>query len=403
MRFAGSYEADARAARIRPFAPGVGSVATCGTNDFLETQTMVTLGRLQHIELAGFRSIKHMSLDLSPLNILIGANGAGKSNFISFFRFMNKLLEKELQLHVRTQFNGADRALYFGRKVTDKLSIDLHFRPNSYRATLVPTNDDTLVFAQESALFHAAEIGYGGGDKMYLLAKAGALESGLPQAGTRSPAEHVARYLQDWKVYHFHDTSDTAKVKGAYSIHATERLMPQGDNLAAFLWHMRDTENYQRIVRMVQRVAPYFHDFVFQPETNDVMRLRWKHKGSDDYFDASMLSDGTLRFICMASLLLQPKLPTIILLDEPELGLHPFAMQLLAAMMRSASEHTQIIASTQSVTLANQFSWQDMVVVDQDGAGSQFRRLQESEVAAWLDQYKLGEIWEMNALGGTPE
>ena len=364
---------------------------------------MAKLGRLQHIELSGFRSIKQLSLDLAPLNILIGANGAGKSNFISFFKFMNKLLEKELQLHVRTQLNGADRALYFGRKVTDKLSIDLHFPPNSYRTTLVPTNDDTLVFVEESALFHGDEAGYAGGTKQHPLAGAGALETGLPPPGFGTPAEHVARYLRDWKVYHFHDTSDTAKVKGAYSIHATERLMPQGDNLAALLHHLKDTENYQRIVRAIQRVAPYFHDFIFQPEANDLIRLRWKHKGSDDYFDGTMLSDGTLRFICMATLLLQPSLPTMILLDEPELGLHPFAMQLLAAMMRSASENTQIIASTQSVTLANQFGWQDIVVVDQDSNGSQFRRLQEKEVACWLDQYKLGEVWEMNALGGTPE
>ena len=364
---------------------------------------MAKLGRLQRIELSGFRSIKHLSLDLLPLNILIGANGAGKSNFISFFKFMNRLLEKELQLHVRAQLNGADRILYFGRKVTDELSIDLHFRPNSYRATLVPTIDDTLVFSQEFALFHGEEIGYDGGTKTFPLAGAGALESGLPRAGSSTAAQHVATYLQDWKVYHFHDTSDSAKVKGAYSVHATERLMPQGENLAAFLFDMRETEHYQRIVRVVQRVAPYFHDFVFQPESNDLIRLRWKHKGSDDYFDASMLSDGTLRFICMATLHLQPALPTILLLDEPELGLHPFAMQLLAGLMRSASEHTQIIASTQSVTLANQFSWEDMVIVDQDSNGSQFRRLEEANVGAWLEQYRLGDMWEMNAIGGTPE
>jgi predicted ATPase len=142
---------------------------------------------------------------------------------------------------------------------------------------------------------------------------------------------------------------------------------------------------------------------VFAPEANDLIRLRWQHRGSDDYFDATMLSDGTLRFICLTALLLQPKLPTMILLDEPELGLHPFAMQLLAAMMRSASEQTQIIASTQSVSLANQFSWEDMVVVDQVDNASVFRRLKSHEVEQWLTLYKMGDIWEMNALGGTPE
>lgn len=364
---------------------------------------MATLGRLQHIKLKGFRSIRELDLDLTPLNILIGPNGAGKSNFISFFKFMNKLLDKELQLHIRTQLNGADRTLFFGRKTTAKLEIDLHFSPNGYRAELVPTTDDTLVFSKEFALFFGDEAGFRGGTKMPSLAKAGALESALPKAGQSTPSAHVARYLQDWKVYHFHDTSDTAKVKAAYSIHANDRLMAQGDNLAAFLYGIRESDAYTRIVRTVQRVAPFFQGFIFQPEPNDLIRLRWKHKGSDDYFDATMLSDGTLRFICLATLLLQPKLPTIILLDEPELGLHPFAMQLLAALMRSASEKTQIIASTQSVTLANQFGWQDMVVVDQIDNASVFRRLQETEVVEWLKNYKLGDVWEMNVLGGTPE
>jgi predicted ATPase len=209
--------------------------------------------------------------------------------------------------------------------------------------------------------------------------------------------------LSDWKVYHFHDTSDTARMKGAYSLHATDRLMPQGDNLAAFLYSLADTPAYAKIVKAVQRVAPFFLDFVFQPEPNDLIRLRWKHRGSEDYFDATMLSDGTLRFICLTTLLLQPRLPTVLLLDEPELGLHPFAMQLLAAMMRSASEQTQIIASTQSVTLANEFGWEDLVVVDQVDNASQFRRLEEQEVVHWLEQYRLGDIWQMNLLGGTPE
>jgi len=360
-------------------------------------------GRLQRIKIKGYRSIESMDLVLSPLNILIGSNGAGKSNFISFFKFMNKLLNKELQLHISTQLNGADRTLFFGRKTTEKLVIDLHFSPNSYQAVLVPTTTDTLVFAKEYAFFHASEIMYERGAKQYSLASAGAFESALPEPGTRSVTEHVAGYLQDWKVYHFHDTSDTAKVKTTYSINANNRLLPQAENLAAFLYGIRESPAYIRIVRTIQRVAPFFHDFIFQPEANDLIRLRWKHKNSDDYFDATLLSDGTLRFICLATLLLQPQLPSIILLDEPELGLHPFAMQLLASLMRSASEKTQIIVSTQSVTLANQFGWQDMVIVDQVDNASIFRRLEESEVTHWLQQYKLGDVWEMNVLGGTPE
>jgi len=132
------------------------------------------------------------------------------------------------------------------------------------------------------------------------------------------------------------------------------------------------------------------------------IRLRWKHRGSDDTFDASDFSDGTLRFICLTTLLLQPRLPTIILLDEPELGLHPYALHLLAGMMRAASANTQIIASTQSVTLANQFSCEDLIIVDRVNDASQFRRLDEQELADWLDEYSIGELWEKNIIGGAP-
>lgn len=363
---------------------------------------MAKLGSLQHIKLNGFRSIRELDLPLASLNVLIGPNGAGKSNFISFFKFMNKLLDKDMQLFTQ-MLGGANRVLHFGSKQTDQVKIDLHLPPNSYQATLVPSITDKLIFLNEVVQFHGHELGYSGGTKTKRLAASGDLESALPKPSTATPAAHVAGYIQDWKVYHFHDTSETAKVKLAYSLHATDRLMPQGENLAAFLYGIRDTESYTRIVRTIQRVAPFFHDFIFQPEANDLIRLRWKHKGSDDYFDATILSDGTLRFICLTTLLLQPKLPTILLLDEPELGLHPFAVQLLAGMMRSASAKTQIIASTQSVTLANEFGWQDLVVVDQKDNASRFRRLQENEVANWLDQYRMGELWEMNLLGGTPE
>ncbi len=158
---------------------------------------MATLGRLQHIKLKGFRSIRELDLELLPLNILIGSNGAGKSNFISFFKFMNKLLDKDLQLHVRTQLNGADRTLFFGRKTTDKLEIDLHFSPNGYEAVLVPTTDDGLVFAAEQGVFFAHEAGYLGGTKYYPLAQAGALESALPKPGNSQAPEFVAKYLSD--------------------------------------------------------------------------------------------------------------------------------------------------------------------------------------------------------------
>ena len=262
--------------------------------------------------------------------------------------------------------------------------------------TLVPDQIGGVIFKTEGIV---DKIG-----NLKELANRGDKESALPSS-TDSIASQVATYLSDWQVYHFHDTSDTTKVKQSCNIHDNERLRPQAENLAAFLFSIQDTEKYQVIVQTIQRVAPFFQNFILKPEKNNPerIRLRWKHSGSDDYFDANAFSDGTLRFICLTTLLLQPVLPDLILLDEPELGLHPYAMQLLAGMMRSvAHKKTQIIASSQSVTLANQFEWQDLIIVEQPENASQFRRLNEKHIKVWLDNYRIGDLWEKNLIGGTP-
>ncbi|MGK0441867.1 MAG: putative ATPase [Pseudohongiellaceae bacterium] len=363
---------------------------------------MADLGKLNRLQLKNYKSIKTLDIELSALNILLGQNGAGKSNFINFFKLMNKLLDKDLQLYVGEQ--GLDRLLHFGRKVSKKLELHLEFQPNGYGAVLVPTVDDRLIFKEEYAEFFPDSISYSGGNKRKNLAEAGSNESSLPQPNTTSIAGHVSGYIADWKVYHFHDTSESASVKAPCDINDNDWLRPQAENLAAFLYAIKDTEAYLKIIRTVQRVAPFFQGFILRPDSlnSERIRLRWKHKGNDSYFDAHSLSDGTLRFICMATLLLQPHLPTIILLDEPELGLHPYAIQLLAGLMKSASHKTQVIASTQSVTLANEFGWQDIIVVQQKANASEFHRLNEEEVNLWLERYDMGDIWQKNLIGGTP-
>lgn len=365
---------------------------------------MAHLGQLDRIKVTGFKSIEELDLRLKNLNILIGANGAGKSNFIGLFKFVHEIRRKNLQFFVSQQL-GADKLLFFGRKRTGALDISLEFTPNAYHAILAPDASGGLLFQKEYCQFFGHKIKYSGGTKTQQLASPGARESGLPdQPHTASAAGHVAGYLSDWKVYHFHDTSESAKVKQPGRIRETDILLPNADNLAAFLRSIRETPAYKLIVRTIQRVAPFFLDFVLEPETDNPaqIRLRWRHRGSEETFDASDFSDGTLRFICLATLLLQPNLPTVILLDEPELGLHPYALQILAGMMRTASDKTQIIASTQSVTLANQFSWEDLIIVDRVADASRFRRLKAAEIEQWLDEYAVGELWEKNILGGTP-
>ena len=197
-------------------------------------------------------------------------------------------------------------------------------------------------------------------------------------------AYYVLNSLKSWKVYHFHDTSESSKVKQTCNINDNRFLRPDAGNLAAYLYLLKEAHNpyYDNIVDSIRMVAPFFDDFNLRPSpfNPETIKLEWKHKDSDEYFDGHSLSDGTLRFICLATLLLQPSLPETILLDEPELGLHPYAISLLATLLRSTSTRTQVIASTQSVTLVNQLTPEDILVVDRDKQQSTFRRLNEEEI-----------------------
>ena len=210
-------------------------------------------------------------------------------------------------------------------------------------------------------------------------------------------------------VYHFHDTSSTAAIKQTSDIYDSLRLRADAGNLAAYLYMLQNSDfrpYYERIVETVHLIVPFFDDFVLQPQIDNpnLIHLRWKDKGSADALDVSALSDGTLRFMCLTTLLLQPEtlLPSIILIDEPELGLHPSAINVLAGLLRSASTQTQVIVSTQCVPLVDQFDPEDIIVVERDADQSTFRRLKTEELAHWLEEYSLGELWEKNVLGGRP-
>lgn len=371
--------------------------------------------KLRAISIAGYKSIRDASVELRDINILIGANGAGKSNFVSAFGLLHDIIAGRLGVHVARQ-GGANAMLHFGRKVSPQMTFRLSFDPNGYEALLAPAANDTLYFAREACWgrnpspppFSEKELG------------SGHTES---QLGTQPGiASDVLESIQSWRVFHFHDTSESAPVKQKHALDDNQFLRSDAKNLAAYLYRIREAgkatpgpeaataphyqASYRQIVAAVRLVAPFFDDFVLEPDRlkQDSIQLAWREKGSDEYFTASTLSDGNLRFICLATLLLQPHfhLPTTVLIDEPELGLHPFAIHQLAALIRTAAVKTQIIVSTQSVTLMNQFQPEHVIVVDRKDGGSDFRRISPDEVAKWADDYALGELWEKNVIGGRP-
>lgn len=361
---------------------------------------------ISKITIKGFKSIRSLErFQLESLNILIGANGAGKSNFVDFFRLLREMVDQRLQITIAKK-GGADAHLYLGPKMTEQIIGHIYFARNGYEFGLEPTVNNRFVFNYERMYFN----GYYGVSRYPL--GSGHDESKLKETFLEERSGSVSHYVYPavagWVVYHFHDTSETAAMRREWTVRDNERLRSDAANLASFLWRLKQDEEarYELIRDTIRLVAPFFHDFRLHPRASngdEMLQLEWLQKDSDYPFHASQLSDGTLRFIALAAALLQPNPPATILLDEPELGLHPYALEVLAGMIEQASANTQLIISTQSAMFLNAFSPEDIIVVDREEGESRFRRLTEQELSVWLDEeYTLGELWQKNVYGGGP-
>lgn len=359
---------------------------------------------LENLTIKNFKSIRDQKLELGKLNVFIGGNGAGKSNLIQVFRFLREIARQNLGGYSLSK--GVDALLHFGRKKSRFMEFYVEFGEgcfsNAYRIHLMPTDEGTLAVSQETVYFHDRNKWPNPADEII---NVGSKESALGTAKT-GIASYVKRDLDTYRTYHFHDTSDTAAVKDACNLEDNRVLHPQAENLAAFLYWMQQKhpDHFANVQDTVRQIAPFFEEFRLAPSklNEGKIRLEWKEKGSDAYFNASSFSDGTLRFICLATLLLQPHLPAVVLLDEPELGLHPAAVALLADLLTSAATRTQVIVATQSVTLVNQLDQDAVWTVDRKDNQSVFRHLKREDMSVWLDGYALGELWEKNILGARP-
>ncbi len=366
--------------------------------------------RLSKLTLRGFKTIRDLT-DFEPgqLTVLIGPNGAGKSNLISFFRLLAWSLAPpgNLRHHVG-QSGGASTLLHDGPEVTREieatLSIDTEAGRNDYSFRLVYAAGDTLIYPDEKYRFSRPEF-----PSLAPWTKLGAghSESQLIQKAEagETTARTVRGLLRQCVVHQFHNTSWTSRVRTKWDEHDGRWLKEDAANLAPFLCRLRDEEPryYQRIVGTIRLILPFFADFELEPEHGRLL-LRWRERGSDVVFNASQAADGMLRTMALVALLLQPErdLPNVLILDEPELGLHPFAIDIVAGLLRAAAKHTQVILATQSVALLDQFEPQDVVVVGRAGRESTFERLDPEALRDWLEEYSLAELWEKNVLGGRP-
>lgn len=357
---------------------------------------------LDSLEIAGYLSIRDASLRLTPLNVLVGPNGSGKSNLVSAFAMLGSIVRGGLGVSVAER-GGAASLFHYGPETTDKIALSANFGRNGYHVELGYSPKDELFIASE----HGSYLGTGYTTPYTEAIPGGSSESAIAEYRHRPVVYYCYEIISDWSLYHFHDTSRTAGLKRKQPVDDNAYLRSDASNLAPFLLRLKEQspESYMRIVSAVQLVAPFFQDFVLVPDrrNEDVIQLEWRHSQSDSYFGPSALSDGSIRFICLATLLLQPSPPSVIVVDEPELGLHPFAITQLADLFRAvAAERTQVVVSTQSVTLLNQVDPEDIIVTEQLDGATSFDRLDSRELEAWLEEYAVGELWEKNLLGGRP-
>lgn len=359
----------------------------------------VTIDRLT---IKGFKSLAGLHrFPLTPLNILIGENGSGKSNFVSFFDLLGEMQGARLQKWTANQ-GGADRILTYGVKQTPRLEAMLETGGHCQGFVLEPAVDESFVFADERYA-----LGPGGETLDWVGLGSGHTETRLLEAsksgGGANASEKIPSPLR-LRTYHFHDTSQSAGIKRRGAVHDNAYLRTDASNLAAFLHKLtrERPEIYAHIREVVQLAIPFFDDFILTPRAlpteEEQIRLLWRQRNSDYPFWPSQLSDGSLRFICLATALLQPDPPSTIIIDEPELGLHPHAITLLASLLRTASRHMQVIVSTQSVPLVNEFTVADLVVVEREQGTSTLSRRNEADLAEWLEEYSLGELWQKNVL-----
>ena len=365
--------------------------------------------KIERLTVKGFKSIRDMSdFPLGDINIIVGANGAGKSNFVQLFRMVRAMLRKDFQNFV-AKHGGASSFLYNGLKATKSVDAEFDFGKNSYRFTLVPTADETFTISEQRKFEISGWRTYGDGYKESRIDDEKHEVSSFYGSGA-GIGWYVYDAISRWVVYHFHDTSDSAPMRQSEIVEDCAYLREDAANIAPFLKALREDgpegkKSYGEIVDAVRLVMPFLDDFTltpinFGPATK--VKLTWKQKGTDYPFQPYHLSDGAIRFICLATALLQPKPPSTIIIDEPELGLHPQAISILADLIKAAASRTQVIVATQSPLLVDQFSIGDIIIAKRKDGATTFERLNDDDYSAWLEDFTLGELWTRNVIEGGP-
>ena len=371
---------------------------------------------LESVRIRGFRSLADVELSgLGATSVLIGSNGSGKSNFMRFFEMLSWMVRSRKLGEFVEKYGGADDQLFGGNSVTPRMDAEVALHTgagrNDYRFSLAHAHPDRFMFTEEAFRFsrddrptEAPWNHLGSGHREAAIVEAA--HSNNSSDVNPDTARVIVHLLRSCSVFQFHDTSDTSNFKKRWDVNDNNTLRTHGGNLAAVLNRLEheDIRRFELICRHIARVLPVFDRFQIEESYGKVL-LRWRAKGSDKTFGAHLTSDGSLRFFALVTLLNLPNemLPDVLLLDEPELGLHPVAIALVGNMIKALAQDAQVIVATQSPLLVDVFELDEIVVLDLDDDRSVVRRLDAETYRAWLDDsFTPGELWQKNLLGGRP-
>jgi predicted ATPase len=344
---------------------------------------------MDYIEIRGFRSIRDQRIDLRNLNVMIGANGSGKTNLIMFFEFLSRLYNRDLSGYIK-ECGGVDQILHHGIYPSSELSFELGFESGrrTYSATLRRSGDG-LVFVRERITYL---------ENIWSMRHDGS-ESEIHNAGT-SMLEPLQE-LKNCRRYHFHDI--TSRILSSPPCHVDEKeyLYAGGENLASILYAVQQKGglDWKLIMHHTENIVPYFSEYIFRPDGSGHLRFEWKDKYSATIRDVRAISEGTLRFIALLTLLVARKQP-LITIDEPELGINPEEMEYIGGYIHSAANRHQVIIAIQSSVLLNEFGIEDLITVDLVQGGSHFKRITKESLGSWLDDmnYSIYDLWYLQAI-----
>ncbi len=378
--------------------------------------------KIKRIKISGFRRLLAIDLPVRPFMVLIGANGVGKTSFLDAFSTLSASASGNLN-SILSQFGGISNLLTRGKIEDLSFLVDMTapgHQPLEYELRLSSKGTGYAisgeVLCQQPDDFDKTfrHIDSSDGDIRYYETEENRLvrpdwehnplETSLAQVPKmyRQP-EELRRILATATQYHVLDVGPRAPVKMPQPMKPATLPGPDGGDLVPYLYYLRegDRDRYEVIIDSLRTAFPDFEELNFPPVAAGLLAMTWKDKKFSKPIYMNELSEGTLRFLWLVSLLQSPNLSTVTMIDEPEVSLHPELLSLLADLMREAAKRTQLIVATHSDRFIRFLSPDEVVVMDVDDDGCASATWADSlDLDQWLAEYSLDEVWRMGRMGG---